>query len=25
MTNAKNLVKKCKGCQFFAKQQHLPA
>jgi hypothetical protein len=25
MTNAKNLVKKCKGCQFFAKQHHLPA
>jgi IS30 family transposase len=25
MTNAKDLVKRCKGCQFFAKQQHLPA
>jgi hypothetical protein len=24
MTDAKDLVKKCKGCQFFAKQQHLP-
>jgi hypothetical protein len=25
VTNAKDLVKRCKGCQFFAKQQHLPA
>jgi ribonuclease HI len=25
MTDAKDLVKRCKGCQFFAKQQHLPA
>jgi hypothetical protein len=24
VTDAKDLVKKCKGCQFFAKQQHLP-
>jgi hypothetical protein len=24
MTNAKDLVKRCKGCQFFAKHQHLP-
>jgi ribonuclease HI len=24
ITNAKDLVKRCKGCQFFAKQQHLP-
>jgi hypothetical protein len=24
MTDAKDLVKRCKGCQFFAKQQHLP-
>jgi hypothetical protein len=24
ITNAKDLIKKCKGCQFFAKQQHLP-
>jgi hypothetical protein len=24
MTEAKDLVKRCKGCQFFAKQQHLP-
>jgi hypothetical protein len=23
MTDAKDLIKKCKGCQFFAKQQHL--
>jgi hypothetical protein len=25
MTNAKDLIKRCKGCQFFVKQQHLPA
>jgi IS30 family transposase len=25
MTDAKDLVKRCKGCQFFAKQQDLPA
>jgi hypothetical protein len=25
MTDAKDLIKRCKGCQFFAKQQHLPA
>jgi hypothetical protein len=25
ITDAKDLVKRCKGCQFFAKQQHLPA
>jgi hypothetical protein len=25
VTDAKDLVKWCKGCQFFAKQQHLPA
>jgi hypothetical protein len=25
VTDAKYLVKRCKGCQFFAKQQHLPA
>jgi hypothetical protein len=25
MTDAKELVKRCKGCKFFAKQQHLPA
>jgi hypothetical protein len=25
MTGAKDLVKRCKGCQFFTKQQHLPA
>jgi hypothetical protein len=25
MTDAKDLVKRCKGCQFFAKQHHLPA
>jgi hypothetical protein len=25
MSNAKDLIKRCKGCQFFAKQQHLPA
>jgi hypothetical protein len=25
MTDSKDLVKRCKGCQFFAKQQHLPA
>jgi hypothetical protein len=25
MTNAKDLVKKCKGCQFFTKQQHPPS
>jgi hypothetical protein len=24
VTDAKDLVKRCKGCQFFAKQQHLP-
>jgi hypothetical protein len=24
-TNTKDLVKRCKRCQFFAKQQHLPA
>ena len=24
-SDAKDLVKRCKGCQFFAKQQHLPA
>jgi hypothetical protein len=23
--DAKDLVKRCKGCQFFTKQQHLPA
>jgi hypothetical protein len=23
MIDAKDLVKRCKGCQFFAKQQHL--
>jgi hypothetical protein len=25
VTNTKDLIKRCKGCQFFAKQQHLPA
>jgi hypothetical protein len=25
MTDAKDLVKRCKGCQFFAQQQQLPA
>jgi hypothetical protein len=25
VTDSKDLVKGCKGCQFFAKQQHLPA
>jgi ribonuclease HI/dsDNA-binding SOS-regulon protein len=25
MTDAQELVRRCKGCQFFAKQQHLPA
>jgi hypothetical protein len=25
MTDAEDLVKRCKVCQFFAKQQHLPA
>jgi hypothetical protein len=25
MIDAKDLVKRCKGCQFFAKQLHLPA
>jgi hypothetical protein len=25
VTDAKDLMKRCKGCQFFAKQQHLPA
>jgi hypothetical protein len=25
MADAKDLVKRCKRCQFFAKQQHLPA
>jgi hypothetical protein len=25
MTDAKDLVKRCKGCQLFAKQQHLLA
>jgi hypothetical protein len=25
VTDAKDLVKRCKGCQLFAKQQHLPA
>jgi hypothetical protein len=25
VTDAKDLIKRCKGCQFFAKQQHLPA
>jgi hypothetical protein len=25
MTDAKDLVKRCKGCQFFAKQQQLLA
>jgi hypothetical protein len=25
VTDAKDLVKRCKGCDFFAKQQHLPA
>jgi hypothetical protein len=24
MSDAKDLAKRCKGCQFFAKQQHLP-
>jgi hypothetical protein len=25
VTDAKDVVKRCKGCQFFAKQHHLPA
>ncbi|XP_034591551.1 uncharacterized protein [Setaria viridis] len=25
IANAKELVQQCKGCQFFSKQQHLPA
>jgi hypothetical protein len=25
VTDAKDLIKRCKRCQFFAKQQHLPA
>ncbi|XP_072146566.1 uncharacterized protein [Setaria viridis] len=25
VANAKDLVQRCKGCQFFSKQQHLPA
>jgi hypothetical protein len=25
MTDAKDLINRCKECQFFAKQQHLPA
>jgi hypothetical protein len=25
VTDAKEIVKRCKGCQFIAKQQHLPA
>jgi hypothetical protein len=25
VTDAKDLMKRCKGCQFFVKQQHLPA
>jgi hypothetical protein len=25
MANAQDLVRRCKGCQFFAKQQHVPA
>jgi transposase InsO family protein len=25
MSDAKVLIKRCKGCQFFTKQQHLPA
>jgi hypothetical protein len=25
MTDAKDLIKWCKGCQFFVKRQHLPA
>jgi hypothetical protein len=25
VTDAKDLVKRCKGCQFFAKQHHMPA
>jgi hypothetical protein len=25
MTDSKDLVKRCKGCRFFAKQQYLPA
>jgi ribonuclease HI len=25
VTDAKDLVERCKGCRFFAKQQHLPA
>jgi hypothetical protein len=25
VTNAKDLVERCKGCQLFAKQQYLPA
>jgi hypothetical protein len=25
LANAQDLVRRCKGCQFFAKQQHIPA
>jgi hypothetical protein len=25
MADAQDLVQRCKGCQFFAKQQHVPA
>jgi hypothetical protein len=25
MADAQDLVRRCKGCQFFAKQQHVPA
>jgi hypothetical protein len=25
MANAQDLVQRCKGCQFFAKQHHIPA
>jgi hypothetical protein len=25
MADAQDLVRRCKGCQFFAKQQHMPA
>jgi hypothetical protein len=25
MADAKDLVRRCKGCQFFVKQQHVPA
>jgi ribonuclease HI len=25
LANAQDLVRRCKGCQFFAKQQHVPA